>query len=188
MIKLAIAGAAGRMGRALIEACSQTPAVKLTAAIDRPDSALLGKDAGECAGVWTLGVPIGGQLTGADDFDVLIDFTLPEVTLTHLELCRAKGRRMVIGTTGFTSGQRAQISAAAQDVAIVFSPNMSVGVNLCLRLLETAARVLDGDVDISLEDAVHGTSVNIRVPAQTPCRTCGGSGAKPGTKPTVCAT
>lgn len=155
MIKLAIAGAAGRMGRALIEACSQTPAVKLTAAIDRPDSALLGKDAGECAGVWSLGVPISGLLTGADDFDVFIDFTLPEVTLAHLELCRAKGRRMVIGTTGFNPGQRAQISAAAQDIAIVFSPNMSVGVNLCLKLLDTAARVLDGDVDIEIIEAHH---------------------------------
>ncbi len=155
MIKLAIAGAAGRMGRVLIEACSQTPAVKLTAAIDRPDSALIGKDAGECAGVWALGVPVSGKLTGAEDFDVLIDFTLPEVTLAHLDLCRSKGKRMVIGTTGFTPEQRARIEEAAKECAIVFSPNMSVGVNLCLKLLETAARVLDGDVDIEIIEAHH---------------------------------
>jgi 4-hydroxy-tetrahydrodipicolinate reductase len=95
-----------------------------------------------------------------DDFDVLIDFTRPGPTLANLEICRRAGRRMVIGTTGFSDEQKAQIAAAAQDVAIVFAPNMSVGVNLCLKLLDTAARVLGDDVDIEIVEAHHRHKVD----------------------------
>lgn len=148
-------GAAGRMGRTLIDACSLTPALTLSAAIDRPDSTLIGRDAGECNGGWALGVPISGSLAEAGDFDVLIDFTLPEVTLAHLEFCRSKGKRMVIGTTGFTPEQRAIIAAAAQHIGIVLAPNMSVGVTLCLKLLDMATRVLDQGIDIDIIEAHH---------------------------------
>ena len=153
--KIAIMGAAGRMGRTLIDACSLTPTLKLTAAIDRPDSSLIGRDAGECNGGWAMDVPICGHLADAADFDVLIDFTLPEVTLANLEFCRSKGKRMVIGTTGFTPEQRATIAAAAKHVAIVLAPNMSVGVTLCLKLLDMATRVLGHDVDIDIIEAHH---------------------------------
>ncbi|MDA1108131.1 MAG: 4-hydroxy-tetrahydrodipicolinate reductase [Proteobacteria bacterium] len=158
--RIAIMGAAGRMGRALIDACSLMPALTLGAAIDRPDSALIGRDAGECNGGWALGVPISGSLAEAGDFDVLVDFTLPEVTLAHLEFCRSQGKRMVIGTTGFTPEQRAVIATAAKQMAIVLSPNMSVGVNLCLKLLDTATRVLGHDVDIDIIEAHHKHKVD----------------------------
>ncbi|MDP1707571.1 MAG: 4-hydroxy-tetrahydrodipicolinate reductase [Gammaproteobacteria bacterium] len=153
--RVAIMGAAGRMGRALIEACSLTPAVKLTAAVDRPDSSLVDKDAGECSGVWSMAVPITGSLEAAADFDVLIDFTLPEVTLDNIEYCRAHGKRMVIGTTGMSSEQQATITAAAMKHAIVFAPNMSAGVTLSLKLLALATQVLGDGVDIDIVEAHH---------------------------------
>ena len=157
---VAIMGAAGRMGRALIEACSLTPAVKLTAAVDRPDSSLIGKDVGECSGVWSMGVPITGSLEEAADFDVLIDFTLPEVTLANIEYCQAHAKRMVIGTTGMSPEQGALIAAAAKKHAIVFAPNMSAGVTLSLKLLELAAQVLGNNVDIDIIEAHHKHKVD----------------------------
>lgn len=157
---VAVMGAAGRMGRALIEACSLTPAVKLTAAVDRPDSILIGRDAGECSGVWSMGVPITGSLAEAADFDVLIDFTLPEVTLANIDYCQAHGKRMVIGTTGMSPEQRATIAAAAKRHAIVFAPNMSAGVTLSLKLLELAARVLGDGVDIDIVEAHHKRKID----------------------------
>lgn len=157
---VAIMGAAGRMGRALIEACSLTPAVKLTAAIDRPDSTLIGKDAGESCGVWSMGVPITGSLKEAADFDVLIDFTRPEVTLANIEFCQAHNNRMVIGTTGMSPEQRAMIAAAAKNHAIVFAPNMSAGVTLSLKLLAMAAQVLGETVDIDILEAHHKHKVD----------------------------
>ena len=106
MTRIAITGAAGRMGRSLIEACQQTDGLDLTVALEHPDSSLLGSDAGELAGAGKLGVLIGADLAAViDDFDVLIDFTRPEPTLANLEVCRQAGRRMVIGTTGFSGAQ-----------------------------------------------------------------------------------
>src|SRR5690606_31249362 len=137
MTRVAITGAAGRMGRTLIEACRQAADVELAAAIERPGSAAIGVDAGELAGIGAVGVPVVDDLAAVvSKFDVLIDFTRPEATLANLEVCRKAGRRMVIGTTGFTSEQKQQIAAAAADIAIVLAPNMSVGVNLCFKLLE----------------------------------------------------
>ena len=95
-----------------------------------------------------------------DDFDVLIDFTRPEPTLANLEICRQAGRRAVIGTTGFSEQEKAQIKAAAQDIGVVFAPNMSVGVNLCLKLLDVAARVLGDEVDIEVIEAHHRHKVD----------------------------
>jgi len=161
MTRIAITGAAGRMGRSLIEACQQTDGLEVSVALEHPESTLLGSDAGDLAGIGKLGVPVGADLAAVTDaFDVLIDFTRPEPTLANLEICRQAGRRMVIGTTGFSDEQKAQIEAAAQDIAIVFAPNMSVGVNLCLKLLDTAARVLGDDVDIEVIEAHHRHKVD----------------------------
>jgi 4-hydroxy-tetrahydrodipicolinate reductase len=142
-MRIAVAGVGGRMGRTLVQAVTEADGLVLGAATERPDSGLLGTDAGELAGIGRLGVGVGGDLAEVTDaFDCLVDFTAPSATLHHLAICRAAGRRAVIGTTGFGTEQRAEIAAAAQDIAIVFAPNMSVGVNLCFKLLDIAARVL----------------------------------------------
>jgi 4-hydroxy-tetrahydrodipicolinate reductase len=159
--RIAITGAAGRMGRTLIQACAQASDLTLTAALEHPQSSLLGGDAGELAGPGTLGVRMGADPAAAvNDFDVLIDFTRPEATLGYLEACRPAGRRMVIGTTGFSGAQRARIEAASRDIAIVLAPNMSVGVNLCLKLLDLAARVLGDEVDVEVIEAHHRHKVD----------------------------
>lgn len=159
--RIAIAGAAGRMGRTLTQACHETDGLELTAALDAPGGALIGVDAGELAGVGKLGVPLSDDLSALTDcFDVLIDFTRPEATAVHVEICRAAGRRLVIGTTGLDPSQREQVRAAADEVAIVFAPNMSVGVNLCLKLLHLAAQVMGDDVDIEVIEAHHRHKVD----------------------------
>ena len=161
MTKIAITGAAGRMGRSLIDACHNTDGLEVSVALEHPESSLLGSDAGDLAGVGKLGVEVGADIGAVvDDFDVLIDFTRPGPTLANLEACRRGRRRMVIGTTGFSDEQKSQISAAAQDIPVVFAPNMSVGVNLCLKLLDTAARVLGDDVDIEVIEAHHRHKVD----------------------------
>jgi len=161
MTRIAITGAAGRMGRRLIEACHRVDSMEVTAALEHPDSSLLGSDAGELAGIGRLDVAVGSDVNAViDDFEVLIDFTRPEPTLANLEACRRAGRRMVIGTTGFSAEQKAVISAAASDIPVVFAPNMSVGVNLCLKLLDTAARVLGDEVDIEVIEAHHRHKVD----------------------------
>ncbi|HHJ13847.1 MAG TPA: 4-hydroxy-tetrahydrodipicolinate reductase [Gammaproteobacteria bacterium] len=161
MTKLAITGAAGRMGRALIQACHSAEGMRLAAALEQPGHELLGADAGVVAGVGELGVEIGADLAArCEDFDVLIDFTRPEATLANLEVCRGAGRRMVIGTTGFDPAGREAIREAASEVGIVFAPNMSVGVNLCLKLLDIAARVLGDTVDIEIIEAHHRHKVD----------------------------
>ncbi len=161
MTRIAITGAAGRMGRTLIEACRQADGLELTVALEHPDSSLLGSDAGDLAGIGKLGIQVGADLAAVTaDFDVLIDFTRPEPTLANLEICRQAGRRMVIGTTGFSDEQKAQIKAAAQDMGVVFAPNMSVGVNVCLKLLDMAARVLGDDFDVEVIEAHHRHKVD----------------------------
>jgi 4-hydroxy-tetrahydrodipicolinate reductase len=161
MTRIAITGAAGRMGRSLIEACQQAAGLELTVALEHPDSSLLGSDAGDMAGLGKLGVLLGADLAAVtDDFDVLIDFTRPEPTLANLEICQQAGRRMVIGTTGFSDAQQAQIKAAAQDIGVVFAPNMSVGVNVCLKLLDMAARALGDEVDVEIIEAHHRHKVD----------------------------
>ena len=161
MTRIAITGAAGRMGRTLIEACRKADGLELTVALEHPDSSLLGSDAGDLAGIGKLGIRVGADLAAVTaDFDVLIDFTRPEPTLANLEICRQAGRRMVIGTTGFSDEQKAQIKAAAQDMGVVFAPNMSVGVNVCLKLLDMAARVLGDDFDVEVIEAHHRHKVD----------------------------
>ncbi len=156
MTRIAVVGAGGRMGKSLIEAVAAADGMTLGAATERPDSSLLGSDAGELAGVGRLGVPVVDSLAGVvDAFDVVIDFTAPGATLAHLELCRSHGRRMVIGTTGFSDEEKGMLASAAEDIGIVFAPNMSVGVNLCFKLLDLAARVLGDEVDIEVIEAHH---------------------------------
>jgi len=161
MIRVAVVGAAGRMGKTLIEAVTAADGVTLAAATELPDSTLIGVDAGELSGVGKLGVLISHSLTKViDDFDVVIDFTGPAATMVHLDVCRKHGKAMVIGTTGLTDEQKGRISAAADDIGIVFAPNMSVGVNLCFRLLELAARVMGDDADIEIVEAHHRHKVD----------------------------
>ena len=156
MTRIAITGAAGRMGRALIEAGNIADGVEVTVAIERCGSSVIGADAGELAGIGTSGVRVGDNLAAAtNDFDVFIDFTRPDVTLENIKICREAGKRMVIGTTGFDEAGKAAIADAATDIGIVFAPNMSVGVNLCFKLLDLAARVMGDEVDIEVIEAHH---------------------------------
>ena len=154
-MKIAIAGAGGRMGRILIEATLQDAEALLTAAIDQPDSAALGKDAGELVGM-PCGVLVDSDLdAGILGSTCLIDFTRPEGTLRHLEACHRHGVGMVIGTTGFAASGKAAIANAAQDIPIVFAPNMSVGVNVVFKLLDLASRIMSDGYDIEVVEAHH---------------------------------
>ena len=161
MTKIAITGAAGRMGRVLIEATNENESTFVAAAIERSGSSVIGADAGEVAGLGRLDISIVDELASVtDQFDVLIDFTRPEVTLANLEVCRQAGRKIVIGTTGFTDEQKQQINDAAKEIGVVFAPNMSVGVNLCLKLLDMAARVMGDYTDIEVIEAHHRHKVD----------------------------
>lgn len=155
MTKVAIAGAAGRMGRTLIQAVdAEGSGLKLAAATVLADDPCLGVDAGLLAIGKQLDVKTVASLAEASDFDVLIDFTFTEASLAHLDYCREQGKAMVLGTTGFTPEQQKHINGL-QDLRLVFAPNMSVGVNLCLSLLEKAASVLGDSVDIEISEAHH---------------------------------
>lgn len=161
MTRIGIAGASGRMGRTLVEACRRQPGLALASAFDRAGSPDIGRDAGELAGVGTIGVRIGADAAAAvQACDVLIDFTVPEATMAHLAACRGAGRRLVIGTTGFSAEQRAAIAEAARETAIVMAPNMSVGVNLCFKLLDLAARVLGDAADVEIIEAHHRDKID----------------------------
>lgn len=161
MHAIAVVGAAGRMGRALIQALAQTEGACLGAATDRPESSLIGSDAGELAALGRLNVPVTSDLNAAlGQVSALIDFTHPTCTLTNLELCRQAGIPMVIGTTGFTPEEKQKLLDTAKEIPIVFAANFSVGVNLCLKLLDTAARVLADDVDIEIIEAHHRHKVD----------------------------
>lgn len=156
MTRIAVCGAAGRMGRAIIEATTQTPGLKLGAALEHPQSSVLGVDAGELAGVGKLGVVVVDDLKRVvNDFDVLIDFTRPDVTLGNVQACQRASKRIVIGTTGFSEEQKRAIKTASDSIAVVLAPNMSVGVNLCFKLLDMAARILGDSVDIEIVEAHH---------------------------------
>ena len=156
MIKVAIAGAAGRMGQTLIEAVrAQDSVMQLTAASVLAEDPALGSDIGIVALGQALGVTAVADLSAVvDDFDVLIDFTSPAASLAHLRMCREHGKALVLGTTGFSAEEKAEIESAT-DVSVVFAPNMSVGVNLCLNLLAKAAAVLGEDSDIEITEAHH---------------------------------
>ena len=157
---IAIAGASGRMGRMLIEAVHNASDAKLAGALDVPSSAAVGSDATAFLGA-NSGVVISSDLrTGLKDAKYLIDFTRPEGTLAHLKVCRELGVKMIIGTTGFTDEQKAEIEDAARDIAIMMSPNMAVGVNVVFKLLQQAAKALKEGYDIEIIEAHHRFKVD----------------------------
>ncbi len=145
----------------MIDAVNQAEGLTLSAAIERPGSSLVGADAGELAGVGTLGVKVVDQIELAvDDFDVLIDFTTPETTMHNIKVCLAHDKKMVIGTTGFDEVSLKTLREAAQRIAIVFAANFSVGVNLVLKLLKQAAEVLNDGYDIEVIEGHHRHKVD----------------------------
>ena len=162
MIGVAIVGVGGRMGRTLVQICQDgSQGMHVAAATEQAGSSLLGNDAGEVAGIGRTGVPIVSSLEATGGrFDVVIDFTRPEATLTHVEYCRKQNKRMVIGTTGFSDQQRTHISGAGGEIAIVLAPNMSVGVNLCLKLLDITARTLGDEFDVEIIEAHHRDKID----------------------------
>jgi 4-hydroxy-tetrahydrodipicolinate reductase len=159
-MKIAVAGASGRMGRMLVEAIQNTDDVALAGALDVAGAPGIGSDAAAFLGT-PAGVPIESELAkGLAGAEVLIDFTRPEGTLKHLEYCAAHGIKMIIGTTGFDDAGKAAIAAAAQKTAIVFAPNMSVGVNVTMKLLEMAAKSFSHGYDIEIIEAHHRHKVD----------------------------
>jgi len=161
MIRVAVVGASGRMGLCLIKAAELAEKTSLSVAITRSGSASLGKDAGDLAGIGAINITVQDDLSKVlDQFDVLIDFTRPEPSMQYIELCRRAGKQVIIGTTGYSDEQKAQIAVAAKDIAIVLAPNMSVGVNLSLKLLEMTAKVMGDYTDIEVIEAHHRHKVD----------------------------
>jgi 4-hydroxy-tetrahydrodipicolinate reductase len=158
--RIAVAGASGRMGQMLVDAIRGSGDCSLTGALDMAGSPSLGKDAGAQSGQPTGTLITADLRTGLGHSQVLIDFTRPEGTLAHLQICRELGVAMVIGTTGFTEAQKAEIAEAAQHIAIMMAPNMSVGVNVTLKLLEMAAKALSTGYDIEIIEAHHRHKVD----------------------------
>tara|TARA_Y100001935_G_C17311500_1_gene516824 strand:+ start:8928 stop:9728 length:801 start_codon:yes stop_codon:yes gene_type:complete len=160
-MRIAIVGAAGRMGKTLIEAVSNSNELRLTAAFENESSPYLGQDAGELAGIGKLNLPLGSSLNEAiDDFDIVIDFTVPDASMNHLEICKKNKKKIVIGTTGFSNDQKKIIINTSKKIPIVLAPNMSIGVNLCFKLLEVAAKVIGKDSDVEIIEAHHRHKVD----------------------------
>lgn len=161
IIRIAIAGAGGKMGRQLIQSVAQIDGVTLGAAFEREGSSLIGSDAGELAGIGVCGIKVSDKLDQAKDkFDVLIDFTRPEGTLNHLAFCVENKKMMIIGTTGFNDAGKQAIADAAKKTSIVFAANFSVGVNLMLKLLEKATKIMGDYSDIEIIEAHHRHKVD----------------------------
>ena len=159
MTRIAIAGAAGRMGRNLVLACSEADDIELTQALERAQSPALGSDSGILAGIAANGIMVSDSLD-AQAFDILIDFTHPSATTLHVDFCHLHHKKMVIGTTGCDARLEQKLQDAGQEIAIMYAPNMSVGVNLCFKLLEVAAAVLGDSVDIEIIEAHHRNKVD----------------------------
>lgn len=161
MMRIALVGVSGRMGVCLIKAAALAEHAELTVAVSRTESLAVGKDAGELAGISTIGLPVGTDLAAmVDQFDVLIDFTRPDASMAYIETCRQAGKKVVIGTTGYSEAQKAIIAEAAKEIAIVIAPNFSVGVNLSLKLLEMTAKVMGDYTDIEVIEAHHRHKVD----------------------------
>lgn len=160
LVRIGILGAGGRMGRILIQAVQQAGQT-LAAAVERPESSLVGADAGELAGIGALGVKVSGSLAEVvKDCDVVIDFTAPVATEQHLKICREAGVAMVIGTTGFNDEQKQLLQDTAQYIPVVYAANYSVGVNVSIKLLELASKVFGDTVDIEIVEAHHRHKVD----------------------------
>ena len=158
--RIGILGAGGRMGRILIQAVHEA-GYQLAAAVERPESTLLGADAGELAGIGATGVKVVGSLTDVvKDCDVVIDFTAPAATVNHLKICREAGVAIVIGTTGMNDEQKAYLEQSATETPVVYAANYSVGVNVSIKLLELASKVFGDTVDIEVIEAHHRHKVD----------------------------
>lgn len=159
--KIAVIGAAGRMGKMLIEAISVSADTELTAAIEHPQSSLTGADSGDISGIGKNGILIVDNIaTVAEQFEVLIDFTTPEATIANTHFCAEHGKGIVIGTTGFSHEQQTELISLQSQLPMIKAANYSTGVNLCLKLLELAASVLKNDVDIEIVEAHHRHKVD----------------------------
>lgn len=156
MINIAVTGAAGRMGKALIEVISSTEGVQLSAALERPDSSLIGADAGELAAIGRNNIQLVDSLHSViDQFDLLIDFSTPINSAENVALCAQHGKMVVLGTTGLNEQQLKQVSQSSERTAICMASNFATGVNLCFKLAELAAKVLGEDVDIEISETHH---------------------------------
>ena len=159
-MKFAVAGATGKMGKMLIDTILRSPNAQLTGALEHPSCALLGTDAGAFLGQQTNVLITDDLVKGLADAEYLIDFTRPEGTLLHVEAAKQAGVKMIIGTTGFTAEQLQQLRSATDTIAIVFAPNMSVGVNATLKILQVAAQLLNQGYDIEIVEAHHRHKVD----------------------------
>jgi 4-hydroxy-tetrahydrodipicolinate reductase len=160
-VKIAVTGAAGRMGKILIEAISLNPAAELAAAIEWEQSPAIGADCGELAGLGKNGISIVSDINQViNDFDVLVDFTAPAATVVNAQICTAAGKKMVIGTTGCTDQDKLLIGEAASQSAICMATNFSTGVNLCFKLAREAASILGDDYDVEIVEAHHRHKVD----------------------------
>jgi len=156
MIKIAVCGAAGRMGQRIINAIVEAEGVELSGALERPGHPLLGQDAGLIAACGPLGVLLSADLNAViDGCDAMIDFTVPKVSLKNLEACALKKKSIVIGSTGFTPEERALATELAAGIPVILAPNMSVGVNVCFKILKDIAATLGADFDVEIVEAHH---------------------------------
>lgn len=161
MVRIAIAGAAGRMGRNLVKATHQNNDATVGAGSERPESSLVGVDIGELCGEGRFEVALVDDLAKVvEEFDVIVDFTAPVSTLANIELCKKHGKKLVIGTTGFSEEEKQVIAAASKEMPIVMAPNYSVGVNLVFKLLEKAAKVMGDYCDVEIVEAHHRHKVD----------------------------
>ena len=156
--RIAVSGAAGRMGQAIIRLIAEDDALELAAALEHGQSPVLSRDAGTVAGIARLGVSVAPAAEAG--FDVMVEFTTPDATMEHLAFCRAHGHAIMIGTTGLDDRQRGEIRDAGRDIPVVFAANTSVGINLCVALLETAGRVLGDHMDVEVVEAHHRHKVD----------------------------
>src|SRR5512136_3284998 len=155
MIKIAVCGAAGRMGQRIIVAAKEAGCT-VSGALERPGHELVGQDAGLVAGCGALGVNISDDLNAVvSGCDVMIDFTTPKVSLKNLEVCGLKRKAIVIGSTGFTPEERALAAELSKDIPAVLAPNMSVGVNVCFKVLSDIAKILGDEFDVEIVEAHH---------------------------------
>ncbi|OQQ05002.1 4-hydroxy-tetrahydrodipicolinate reductase [Vibrio coralliirubri] len=161
VVRIAIAGAAGRMGRNLVKAAHHNSEASVGAGSERPESSLVGVDVGELCGEGRFDVALVDDLSKAiEEFDVIVDFTAPVSTLANIELCKRHGKKLIIGTTGFSEEEKQAIDAASKEMAIVMAPNYSVGVNLVFKLLEKAAKVMGDYCDVEIVEAHHRHKVD----------------------------
>ncbi|MCF7503984.1 4-hydroxy-tetrahydrodipicolinate reductase [Vibrio sp. L3-7] len=161
VVRIAIAGAAGRMGRNLVKAAHHNSEASVGAGSERPESSLVGVDVGELCGEGRFDVALVDDLSKAiEEFDVIVDFTAPVSTLANIELCKRHGKKLIIGTTGFSEEEKQVIDAASKEMSIVMAPNYSVGVNLVFKLLEKAAKVMGDYCDVEIVEAHHRHKVD----------------------------